>query len=109
MVSYIQAGGNMKAIDKDIVRRVAHLSRLSLDDKELDVYCGQLSAILSYISKLNEINTENVQPTSHAVPTLRNVFRKDVLRPSLEVENVLRDAPAKEGDYFKVPQIIEGK
>lgn len=98
-----------KAINNETVKRVALLSRLSLSEKELELYSRQLAAILSYISKLNEVDTKDVQPTSHALPTLKNVFRKDVLRPSLKIEDALKNAPAKEGSFFKVPKIIEGK
>ncbi|MFA6078776.1 MAG: Asp-tRNA(Asn)/Glu-tRNA(Gln) amidotransferase subunit GatC [Candidatus Omnitrophota bacterium] len=99
----------MSAIDKQTVKHVALLSRLSLDDKELDLYSKQLELILSYIGKLNEIDTKDVQPTSHALSTLKNVFRKDVLKASLDVEEVLKNAPSREEDFFVVPQIIEGK
>ena len=99
----------MKTIDKKTVKHVAHLARLELNEKELTKYSGQLASILSYISKLNEIDTTNVIPTSHALSTLKNVFRKDVLRKSLETGEALKNAPASEGDFFKVPQIIEGK
>ena len=99
----------MKTIDNKTVKHVAHLSRLELNDKELAQYSGQLASILSYISKLNEIDTTNVVPTSHALSTLKNVFRKDVLRRSLETGEALKNAPSSEGDFFKVPQIIEGK
>ena len=96
-------------IDKSTVKHVAHLSRLELDEKELAVYSSQLASILSYISKLNEIDTKDTLPTSHAIAGLKNVFRKDVLKPSLPVQDVLKNAPAKNGDFFKVPQVIEGK
>ena len=99
----------MKNIDKDTVRRVAHLARLELDDKELALYSGQLASILTYIGKLNELDTKDVVPTSHALTTLKNVFRKDVLRKSLQPDEALNNAPSREGDFFKVPQIIEGK
>ena len=99
----------MKTIDSKIVKHVAHLARLELDDKELKEYSGQLASILSYISKLNEIDTANVVPTSHALTTLKNVFRKDVLRKSLDPDEALANAPSKEDGFFKVPQIIEGK
>ena len=98
-----------KAIDAKTVKHVAHLSRLELSAKELDEYSGQLASILSYISKLNEIDTKGVLPTSHPLATLKNVFRKDVLKKSLGTDEALKNAPAKEGDFFKVPQIIEGK
>lgn len=99
----------MKTIDGKIVKHVAHLARLELDDNELKEYSGQLTSILSYISKLNEIDTTNVVPTSHALTTLKNVFRKDVLRKSLTPDEALANAPSRESDFFKVPQIIEGK
>ncbi|MDD5428119.1 MAG: Asp-tRNA(Asn)/Glu-tRNA(Gln) amidotransferase subunit GatC [Candidatus Omnitrophica bacterium] len=99
----------MKTIDSKIVKHVAHLARLELDDKELKEYSGQLASILSYISKLNEIDTANVVPTSHALTTLKNVFRKDVPRKSLGPDEALANAPSKEDDFFRVPQILEGK
>jgi aspartyl-tRNA(Asn)/glutamyl-tRNA(Gln) amidotransferase subunit C len=99
----------MSTIDKNAVRHVALLSRLSLDDKELDLYSGQLASILAYISKLNELDTKDVQPTSHAIDSLKNVFRRDIKKASLPVADVLANAPSKESDFFKVPQVIEGK
>jgi len=96
-------------IDKKTVTKVALLSRLELDEKETALYSTQLAAILTYIDKLNEIDTKNVLPTSHVLPTLKNVFRKDSLKNSLDAADVLSNAPSKEGDFFKVPQVIEGK
>lgn len=96
----------MGAIDKDTVRHVAHLSRLALDDRELEIYSTQLASIISYISKLKQINTEGVPPTSHPLSTLKNVFRKDILKKSLETDDALKNAPAKEGPFFKVPRVI---
>ena len=99
----------MESIDKKIVKHVAFLARLALSDADLDLYSKQLASILLYISKLNEVDTSNTIPTSHAVSTLKNVFRKDAVRGSLAIEDVLKNAPSTEGDFFKVPQIIEGK
>ncbi len=99
----------MKIIDKATVKHVALLSRLILNKDELELYSKQLASILSYISKLNEINTKDVPPTSHALATLKNVFRKDLLKPSLNTDDVLKNAPSKEGAFFKCPQVIEGK
>jgi aspartyl-tRNA(Asn)/glutamyl-tRNA(Gln) amidotransferase subunit C len=98
-----------KKIDKDIVKHVALLSRLNLSPDELELYCGQLASIISYIEKLNEVETKDVQPTSHAVSALKNVFRRDELKPSLPVEEALKNAPSREGDFFKIPKVIEGK
>jgi aspartyl-tRNA(Asn)/glutamyl-tRNA(Gln) amidotransferase subunit C len=96
-------------IDKKTVENVAILSRLELDEGEFALYSCQLASVLSYISKLNEVDTENVQPTSHVLPSLKNVFRRDALKNSLDKLDVLSNAPQKEGDFFKVPQVIEGK
>lgn len=96
-------------IDKKAVQHVALLSRLELNDKESDAYSKQLASILSYIDKLNEIDTKDVLPTSHPLASLKNVFRKDILKKSLELDEALKNAPSKEGDFFKVPQVIEGK
>jgi len=99
----------MAIIDKKTVKHVALLSRLELSEKELELYSKQLASILSYIDKLKEVDTKDVQPTSHALATLKNVFRKDVPKPSLSADDALRNAPSKDGDFFKVPRIIEGK
>jgi len=96
-------------IEKKDVKHVALLSRLEFDEKDLETYSKQLASILSYIGKLNEIDTTNVHPTSHPLSTLKNVFRKDSLKKSLSPEEALANAPAKEGGLFRVPQIIEGK
>lgn len=97
----------MSSIDKKVVEHVAHLARLSLSNEELADYSRQLADILAYISRLNEVNTEGVPPTSHPLSTLKNVFRKDLLKPSLESFEALRNAPSTEGEFFKVPQVIE--
>ncbi|MFA5142852.1 MAG: Asp-tRNA(Asn)/Glu-tRNA(Gln) amidotransferase subunit GatC [Candidatus Omnitrophota bacterium] len=97
----------MKTIDKKTVEKVAHLARIELDHKELELYSGQLGAIISYICKLNELDTADVVPTTHVLATLKNVFRKDVLKSSITPDEALGNAPAREGDFFKVPQIIE--
>ena len=99
----------MKEIDKRTVERVAHLSRLELSESELELYSSQLSSILSYINKLNEVDTSSTQPTSHPLATLKNVFRKDIPKNSIPSEDALANAPAREGDLFVVPPVIEGK
>ncbi|MCK4325708.1 Asp-tRNA(Asn)/Glu-tRNA(Gln) amidotransferase subunit GatC [bacterium] len=95
----------MKISKKD-VEHVAKLARLRLAEEEKEKFGKQLSEILEYVEKLNELDTEKVEPTSHVVP-LKNVMREDEVRPSLPVEDVLRNAPVREGKYFKVPKIIQ--
>lgn len=94
-------------IDRETVKRVALLARLSLTEDEVSAYGSQLASILDYISKLNEIDTTDVPPTSHTLSTLKNVYRKDILKPSLKTEEALKNAPSTDGDFFKVPRIIE--
>jgi len=65
-----------------------------------------LSAVLDYVKKLNELDTTGVEPTAHAVP-LRNVLREDKNRPGMGVQTVLRNAPDRDGPFFKVPRVIE--
>ena len=99
----------MKLIDSQTVKHVALLSRLELSSKDLELYSRQLADILSYISKLNELNTDDTQPTSHVLPTLVNVDRPDDLSGSIGADGALANAPEKENDFFKIPKVIEGK
>lgn len=93
-------------IGEEKVAGVAKLARLAMTPAELTRCSEQLSGILTYVEKLNELNTEKIEPTSHLLP-LSNIFREDHLAPSLSVEAVLGNAPEKEGRFFKVPKIIE--
>ena len=93
-------------IDRQQVDKVAHLSRLDLSDQELQLFSGQLSAIVGYIQKLNELKTDEVEPLAHCLP-VHNVFRDDTVRPSLDIEKAMENAPDRVDDYFKVPQILD--
>ncbi|MHC4386711.1 MAG: Asp-tRNA(Asn)/Glu-tRNA(Gln) amidotransferase subunit GatC [Planctomycetota bacterium] len=93
-------------IDEAQVRRVALLSRLELSDAEVTQFSTQLSAIVEYIEKLNELDTDNVEPLAHCLP-VHNVFREDVPRPSLSNDAALANAPEREDEYFKVPKILD--
>ena len=94
------------AVSKEDVEYVAKLARIELSEEEKDTLTSQLSSILDHIQKLNELDTEGVEPTFHVLD-VTNVFREDVVRPSLPTEEVLKNAPARDGDFFKVPKIIE--
>jgi len=93
-------------ITEDTVLAVSKLARLAITPTERTQFAEQLSSILTYAEKLNELNTDGIEPTSHVLP-LSNVFRKDNVRPSLSVDAVLGNAPEKEGHFFRVPKIIE--
>jgi len=88
------------------VRHVARLSRLEFNDEEIGLFTKHLNDILTYVDKLAELDTSNVEPTSHAL-RMANVFREDVVAPSLSNEEALANAPDREGPFFKVPQIIQ--
>ena len=93
-------------ITTEAVKHVEKLCRLRLTDEEQKKFTEQLTKILTYMDKLNELNTENVEPTSH-VADLKNILRKDTIIKSMDIENVLSNAPDKDSNCFKVPAIIE--
>ena len=93
-------------IDESQVRTVAKLARLDLTEVEVAEFSTELSAILEYIEKLNELDTDSVEPLAHCLP-IHNVFRDDSVKSSLEVEDVLKNAPEREGEFFKVPKILD--
>jgi aspartyl-tRNA(Asn)/glutamyl-tRNA(Gln) amidotransferase subunit C len=88
------------------VAYVAHLARLQLTDAEMTQFSAQLQNILTYVTKLNELDVSNVEPTAHAVP-LTNVLRKDEARPSIDRERVLANAPEAARELFIMPKIVE--
>ncbi len=88
------------------IEKVARLARLALSEEEKVTFGEQLDQILTYVEQLSRLNTEGIEPTSHAIP-VSNVFREDEVRPSFPREEVLRIGPDTEGGYFKVPKIIE--
>lgn len=94
-------------IDESQVRQVAKLSRLELTEDEVGRFSTELSAIVEYIEKLNEPDTSGVEPLAHCLP-IKNVFRKDEVRPSLDVEAALKNAPQTHEGYFKVPKVLDG-
>ncbi len=88
------------------VEHVARLARLELTTEEKQRMRAQLDSILSYIDKLNELDTSAVEPTSHVLP-MTNVFREDEVTPSLAQEAVLANAPDRHDLFFRVPRILE--
>ncbi|BBA71804.1 Asp-tRNA(Asn)/Glu-tRNA(Gln) amidotransferase subunit GatC [Geobacter sulfurreducens] len=93
-------------ITRTDVEHVATLARLELAEDEKDRFTGQLDAILAYVEKLNELDTDGIIPTSHAVP-VENAFREDEVRLSIGVENALANAPDRVEGFFRVPRVIE--
>jgi len=95
-----------KKIDQAQVRKVAKLSRLELTEAEVEEFTGQLSAILDYVEKMNDLDTTNVEPLAHCLP-ISNVFRQDLAKESLGTEKALTNAPQRDGEFFKVPKILD--
>ncbi len=94
------------AINKETVEYAAHLSRIDLEDKELEKLSRQIQDIVNYIDKLKALDTANIEPTSHILP-ISNVLREDIAAASLPIEKILKNAPAKRGSFFSVPKVIE--
>ena len=90
----------------DEVKYVANLARLAITEEEAEKLTNDLDAIISFAEELNELDTENVEPTSHVLD-MKNIFREDVSKPGLPVEEVLKNAPDHENGQIKVPAIIE--
>ena len=95
----------MKVTEKDI-KTVASLSRLRIDENESAAVIEQLDKFLTYVENLQSIDTENIEPTTYALP-MQNVFRADVVKPSLDRELAISNAPLAEDGYFKVPRVLE--
>jgi aspartyl-tRNA(Asn)/glutamyl-tRNA(Gln) amidotransferase subunit C len=93
-------------ITRTEVEHVAGLARLTLDESEMTAMTVQMDAILSYVDKLSELNTEGIEPTAHAVP-MDNAFRVDREAPAFGIENAMANAPATVEDCFQVPKVIE--
>ena len=96
------------AVTKKDVEKIAELARLKFSEEELENFTPQMNEILSYMDKLNELDTENVKPLSHPVEQ-SNVFREDEMKISIPVEDALKNAPSKDEHHFKVPKVIGDK
>ncbi|MFN6219227.1 MAG: Asp-tRNA(Asn)/Glu-tRNA(Gln) amidotransferase subunit GatC [Aphanizomenon sp.] len=92
-------------IDSQLVRKVANLARLELTADEETQFTTQLGNILDYIEQLNQLDVTNVAPTTRAID-VSNVTREDILQPYPDREAILNSAPQQEGDFFRVPKIL---
>lgn len=88
------------------VEHIAQLARLELSAEEKERYCKQLSAILDYAHRLQELDTAGIPPTASVLPP-RSVLRPDETTPSLPVEDLLKNAPQTEDRQFRVPPVME--
>jgi len=102
-----QEGVGIVSISKKDVEHVANLARLALTDEEMNIYTEQLNSILAFFDKLNELDTTDIKPTSHAL-NITNVFREDKAGKSIPREEALKNAPEQKDGQFKVPTVMEG-
>jgi aspartyl-tRNA(Asn)/glutamyl-tRNA(Gln) amidotransferase subunit C len=93
-------------ISREEIEHIALLGRLSLSEEEKELFGPQLSNILDYVEQLNELDTKDVEPTSHVIP-LNNIMREDIPGGSISREEALMNAPSHTEKFFRVPKIIE--
>ena len=96
----------MAAISREEVAHLARLSRLAVTEQELDRFAGQLDVILQSVARVGEVAADDIPPTSHSVP-LTNVYRDDVVQPSLTQDEALSGAPDSAEGRFRVPRILD--
>jgi aspartyl-tRNA(Asn)/glutamyl-tRNA(Gln) amidotransferase subunit C len=94
------------AISREQVEHVAHLARLGLSDEETTRLQQQLSQILGHMQLIDQLDTSAIPPTAQVIP-VSSVMREDLPRPSAPVQEILENAPRREGDFFKVPPVLE--
>ncbi|MFH1097401.1 MAG: Asp-tRNA(Asn)/Glu-tRNA(Gln) amidotransferase subunit GatC [Candidatus Desantisbacteria bacterium] len=93
-------------ITQETVEYIAQLARLELTNPEKEMYACQLTDILTYVSKMSQLDTANILPTSHPIP-MENIFREDVIIPSISVKDALANAPQQRDGYFVVPGVLD--
>ena len=95
------------SVDTETVRRIARLARIRISDEELEPLARELSAILQWVEQLNEVDTENVPPMTSVEEDMPMKKRKDIVTDGDCVEDILANAPAREGNFFVVPKVVE--
>jgi aspartyl-tRNA(Asn)/glutamyl-tRNA(Gln) amidotransferase subunit C len=94
------------SVDADTVRRIAHLARIAVADDEVEHLRGELNAMLAFVEQLSEVNVEGVEPMTSVTP-MEMKKRSDVVTDGGDVEAILKNAPAREGNFFAVPKVVE--
>ncbi|MCH8875382.1 MAG: Asp-tRNA(Asn)/Glu-tRNA(Gln) amidotransferase subunit GatC [Chloroflexi bacterium] len=94
------------ALTHEEVRAIAHLARLQLTDEEVERFAGQLSDVLDYAARLNEVDTSEISPTASVLP-MNAPLRPDEVRPCPPRDQLLANAPDSEGGLFRVPRVLE--
>ncbi|MGG3033371.1 Asp-tRNA(Asn)/Glu-tRNA(Gln) amidotransferase subunit GatC [Bacillus stercoris] len=96
----------MSRISIEEVKHVAHLARLAITEEEAKMFTEQLDSIISFAEELKEVNTDNVEPTTHVLK-MKNVMREDEAGKGLPVEDVMKNAPDHKDGYIRVPSILD--
>ena len=94
------------SVDAATVRRIAHLARIAVAEEEVEHLRGELNAILAFVEQLSEVDVAGVEPMTSVTPMAMKK-RQDVVSDGGIAEDVLRNAPAREGNYFVVPKVVE--
>ena len=93
-------------ITKEQVEHVANLARLNLTQEETEHLTKDMESIIAFADKINSLDINDIEPTAHIIP-INNVFRDDIIKPSMDREELLSNAPNKENGCFSVPKIVE--
>lgn len=93
-------------IDKNTIKKISHLARLEFDESSAEKMSQDMSQILDWVEKLNELDTENIEPLT-TMSSEVNIMREDVKGPHLDHEAALKNAPNKDTEYFRVPKVLE--
>lgn len=93
-------------IDKELLLKLEHLAKLELSESERTEIAGDLNNILKMVEKLQEVNTDGVEPLTH-ITEVNNIFRKDEVKNELTQEDALKNAPDHNDEFFKVPKVIK--
>lgn len=94
------------SVDKETIKKIARLANLYYKEDDLEASARELNQILGYVEKLSRLDTGGISPTFQVSP-IENIYRNDVAVKTLDLEQVLSNAPEKEGNFFKVPKIID--
>jgi len=94
------------SVDAKTVRDIAHLARIAVNDDEIEHLQGELNAILAFVDQLNEVDVAGVEPMTSVTPMAMKK-RPDTVTDGGDPEAILQNAPAREGDYFVVPKVVE--
>ncbi|MGO1819410.1 MAG: Asp-tRNA(Asn)/Glu-tRNA(Gln) amidotransferase subunit GatC [Senegalia sp. (in: firmicutes)] len=94
-------------ISKNEVKHIARLSRLEFDDQKIEDFTSKFDSIINYVEKLQSVDTKGIKATSHPHSDIKNVMREDKIEESIDIEEIMKNAPEHENGYIKVKKIIE--